>query len=82
MDKTNERFPRVDTKEAEEAWKELAMVTEEIIIASSKGLSSAYNPYYYSFNIPSRNPQLRKKHNLFPEMRSGMPVSRRKRDRW
>ena len=70
---------KFDTQKIEEA---IAALAKEITLAESMmQINPNSNPYYYEFHVPSRNPQLRKKHNLFPEMRSGMPVSRRKRDR-
>lgn len=74
---------KIDPEKVAEAEEAVAALAKEIMLAESMlGINPNSNPYYYEFHAPSRNPQLRKKRNLFPEMRSGMPVSRRKRDRW
>lgn len=74
---------KINPEKVAEAEEAVAALANEIILAESMlGINPNNKPYYYEFRIPSRNPQLRRKRNLFPEMRSGMPVSRRKRDRW
>ena len=74
---------KINPEKVAEAEEAVAALAKEIMLAESMMQINPNNkPYYYEFHVPSRNPQLRRKCNLFPEMRSGMPVSRRKRDRW
>ena len=74
---------KFDPRKLTEAEEAVAALANEIMLAESMmQINPNSKPYYYEFHVPSRNPQLRRKRNLFPEMRSGMPVSRRKRDRW
>lgn len=74
---------KFDPRKLTEAEEAIAALANEIILAESMlRINPNSKPYYYEFHVPSRNPQLRKKHNLFPEMRSGMPVSMKKRDRF